>query len=45
MAEALLALEEAKLREVSAHEMARLERIYAHELAAFSAIMHPEPPW
>jgi hypothetical protein len=39
MREALLALEEAGLHEVSAHEVARLEQIYACELAAYSATL------
>jgi hypothetical protein len=43
MAEALLALEEAGLRETSAHEVARLEQVYAYELAAYRAIMQAEP--
>jgi hypothetical protein len=41
MREALLALEEACLREVSAHEVARLEQIYADELAVYETVMGP----
>jgi hypothetical protein len=44
MREALLALEEAGLRNTPAHELARLEQVYAHELAAYRALMQPEPP-
>jgi hypothetical protein len=35
MAEALLALKEAGLRQASAYEVARLEQVYAHELATY----------
>jgi hypothetical protein len=40
---ALLALEEAGLREAPAHKVARLEQIYAQELAAYGAAMQCEP--
>ena len=44
MQEALLALEEAGLREAPAHKVARLEQIYAQELAAYRAVMQCEAP-
>jgi hypothetical protein len=44
MAEALLALEQAGLSQVSAHEVAQLEQIYAQELTAYRAVMRLEPP-
>ncbi len=42
--EALLALEEAGLREAPVHQVARLEQIYAQELAAYGAAMQCEAP-
>jgi hypothetical protein len=41
--EALLALEEAGLREAPAHKVARLEQIYAQELAAYGAACNANP--
>ncbi len=37
MKEALLALDEAGMREASTHEVARLEQVYEHELTAYGA--------
>jgi len=42
--EALFALEEAGLRDTSAHEVVRLEQIYAHEPACFEQLCSSASP-